>query len=178
MITIVLAVISAFLYFGLPAEKKHAHEYQLYMTGKVFQDSFREILWTMPFACVACGHMELVHYLMEELNLDENIVTLTMAAFVAGTGGASIFFGWGFDARPFAMYAIWCIFAVIAGVGYTMTLYGYFGGVAIWAVFFMASTVAGLQVLVTAHLSNIHEDQLTATMSAWVAMQALCHLVA
>ena len=94
------------------------------MTGKVFQDSLREILWTLPFGCVGYGNLQLVNYLMAELNLDPNIVTLSMAAFVAGTAGASIFFGWGFDSRPYAMYAIWCVFAVISLVGYGMALNG------------------------------------------------------
>lgn len=178
MVTIVLGIISAIAYLGLPDERKHVDEYQLYMTGKVFQDSFKEILWTLPFGCVSYGYMEILNYLMEQLNLDPNIVTLTMASFIAGTAGASIFFGWGFDARPYAMYAIWCIFASLSGVGYALSLYGYFNTMVIWVVFFMASTVAGFQVLLTAHLSNIHEDQLTATMSAWVAMQALCQLIA
>ena len=111
------------------------------------------------------------------MNLDNNLVILTLSTFIAASCGATILFGWGFDARPGQMYGILTISATISMILYILTLYGYHNRLALWTVLFMATTSVGYLTLITAHLKEIHQHSILATMSAWVGIISFARIV-
>jgi hypothetical protein len=84
--------------------------------------------------------------------------------------GASILWGWGFDAIPAIMIKLWIVSAVASVLCYFGAVYGFFEAMAIFTVMFCSMTFTASVVFFLAYLTHHNKGDEISVVSAWLAV--------